>query len=63
MACRRAPALLGGLGHLFTNALYVEDLVREAAERKPMLSWIGRPLLNADTLTKWAEGEGFHDLV
>jgi len=28
-----------------------------------MLSWIGRPLLNAETLAEWAKAEGFHDLV
>lgn len=28
-----------------------------------MLSWIGRPLLNAEMLAEWAKGEGFHNLV
>ena len=28
-----------------------------------MLSWTGRPLLNAEALADWAKGEGFHNLV
>ena len=28
-----------------------------------MLGWIGRPLLNAETLAEWAKCEGFHNLV
>lgn len=40
---------------------YVQD--NFGRQLYPQAHWIGRPLLNADTLAEWAKGEGFHDLV